>query len=304
MKILITGLSGFIGQSLAKHFLSRHEVHGLRADLLDFEAVGEELAAVSPDMIIHLAARTEVERSFYEPVSFSSVNYVGTINLIEKARQLADLRLFVFASTAETYGWQPECAEILRDGRLHVHRPFDEQTPQHPNAPYAVAKLACEKYLEYAGRAYEFPWTALRQSNTYGRTDNDFFVVEQIITQMLRSPAEIDLGDPKPYRSLLHIDDLVALYARVIEAPQAAAFECFCTGPPNAIQIEALAEKIAAQIGWQGQINWYRKPKRDGEIYYLDSTHDKASRILGWEPQVDLDAGLARTIEAWRTTRP
>jgi dTDP-glucose 4,6-dehydratase len=81
------------------------------------------------------------------------------------------------------------------------------------------------------------------------------------------------------------------------------AFEHFCTGPPNAIQIEALAEKIADQIGWRGRINWYRKPKRDGEIYYLDSSHDKAKRMLGWEPRVDLDSGLARTIEQWRGLR-
>jgi UDP-glucose 4-epimerase len=300
MRILVTGLSGFIGQSLATKLADHHDVHGLDADLLDFAAVGEELTKLRPEMIVHLAARTEVERSFYEPVSFSSVNYVGTINVIEKARQLERLRLFVFASTAETYGWQPECEEILRNGTLRTFRPFDEETPQHPNAPYAVAKLACEKYLMYAGRAYDLPWTVLRQSNTYGRTDNDFFVVEQIITQMLRSPDEIHLGEPKPYRSLLHIDDLVDLYARLIEAPDLAAGECFCTGPPNAIQIEALAEKIAAMIGWRGRIHWHRKPKRDGEIYYLDSTHAKAQRVLGWEPRIDLDTGLARTIEAWR----
>jgi UDP-glucose 4-epimerase len=258
---------------------------------------------VRPNVVVHLAARTEVERSFYDPVGFSSVNYVGTINVIEQARQLDDLRLFVFASTPETYGWQPESDEILRTGTLRAHRPFDEETPQHPNAPYAVAKLACERYLEYAGRAYDFPWTLLRQSNTYGRTDNDFFVVEQIITQMLRSP-EINLGDPRPYRSFLHIDDLVALYARVLESPQAALGRRFCTGPPNAIQIEALTAKIASQIGWRGRINWYRKPKRDGEIFYLNSTHEQARRLLGWEPRIDLDTGLVRTIDAWRAQWP
>ena len=62
-----------------------------------------------------------------------------------------------------------------------------------------------------------------------------------------------------------------------------------------------VAENIAAKIGWHGRINWYRKPKRDGEIYYLNSTHDKARRKLGWEPRIDLDTGLTRTIEAWRT---
>ena len=58
-------------------------------------------------------------------------------------------------------------------------------TPPNPNAPYAVAKYGCEKYLEYAHRSYGLPFTAIRQTNAYGRKDNNFFVTEQIIYQML-----------------------------------------------------------------------------------------------------------------------
>jgi nucleoside-diphosphate-sugar epimerase len=210
-KVLVTGLSGFIGGYLQKRLQHKYEIYDLGCDLLELAKVDQRLQEVNPDMIIHLAARTEVEKSFYEQITFSEINYVGTVNLIECARKLKNLELFLFSSTMETYGWQPE-SDLIEHGKEFVLPVFTEETKQHPNAPYAVAKLACEHYLEYAGRAFNFPFCALRQTNTYGRNDNDFFVVEQIITQMLSNPNEINLGYGKPYRNFLWIDDLLDLY--------------------------------------------------------------------------------------------
>jgi UDP-glucose 4-epimerase len=292
-------LSGFIGGYLKTRLESKYEIFDLDCDLRDYNAVTSRLQDVNPDFIIHLAARTEVEKSFYEQITFSEVNYVGTVNLVESARDLPNLKLFVFSSTMETYGWQPD-SDLIRDGKEFVLPVFDENTRQHPNAPYAVAKVGCELYLEYAKRAYNFPFTAFRQTNTYGRWDNDFFVVEQIITQMLKNPTEINLGYGTPYRNFLWIDDLINLYETVLDNPAKAQGEIFCTGPDNAITIETLVDKIANKIGWTGKVNWHTKPKRHGEIYVLNSTHAKAEQLLGWRPTVDLEEGLDRTIEIWR----
>lgn len=301
MRIFVTGASGFIGQNLLRSVGADLEITEMTADLLDFEAVGEELKEAQPDIVVHLAARTEVALSFEEPSNFSSVNYVGTVNLVERARrEVPNLSLFLFASTMETYGWQPESDEVLETGRVSKHRAFDESTPQHPNAPYAVAKLACEKYLQYAGRAYDFPWTAIRQTNSYGRVDNDFFVVEQIISQMLRSPDEVRFGDPRPYRNFLFIDDLIALYRRILERPEAVRGEVLCAGPPNAIRIDELADLIATKLKWKGRTQWLTKPEREGEIFYLNSGHARATELLDWRPEVTLDDGLDRTIAMWR----
>ena len=300
--IFITGISGFIGQALYSRLKNDCNIVGLyyskdecsfpncySGDLLNFEEMTEIIYDASPDMIIHLAARTEVEKSFYEPIKFSSINYIGTVNLIEVVRGYCpNIELFLFSSTMETYGYQT------------VWEPFDEDTPQHPNAPYAVAKLACEKYLEYAGRAYDLPYCILRQTNTYGRTDNDFFVVEQIITQMLKNSYEINLGYKDPWRNFLYIDDLLDLYEIIILNPMKVTKEVFCTGPPNALPIYDLVKKIAKIIGWKGRINWGTKPERIGEIYYLNSKHDKATKLLGWTPRTSLDEGLRKTIEYWR----
>ena len=300
-KVFITGISGFIGQALTEKLSNKYKIYGLterrtsikgaklfKGNLLDYERIGRILRKINPDIIIHLAARTEVEKSFYEPLEFSAINYLGTVNLIEKAAELKDLELFLFSSTMETYGYQK------------YWRPFTEKTAQHPNAPYAVAKLAGEKYLEYAGRAYELPYCILRQTNTYGRKDNNFFVVEQIITQMIKNPKEINLGYAEPYRNFLYIDDLINLYLTILKKIKIASYETFCTGPNNALKIKNLAKIIAEKLNWRGKINWNTKPERIGEIYYLNSKCNKAKTLLGWQPETDLDKGLDKTIKYWK----
>lgn len=299
-KVLITGLSGFIGSNLKARLEGKYQIFDLDQDLLNETAINARLQYIDPDYIIHLAARTEVEKSFYEQSSFSSVNYVGTVNIVEAAKNLKNLKLFVFSSTMESYGWQPE-SDLIRDGKECDIPVFDEETVQHPNAPYAVAKVGCEKYLEYAGRAYNFPYCILRQTNTYGRSDNDFFVVEQVITQMLKNPNEINLGYKKPYRNFLWIDDLLDLYETVLEKEELAKKEIFCTGPANALNIETLVNIIAEKLNWKGTINWDKKPFRVGEIYILNSTSAKAERILGWKPKVELNDGLDRAINIWKS---
>jgi UDP-glucose 4-epimerase len=218
MKIYLTGHTGFIGSHLRQRLeQAGHSLVLSDIDLREHEEIREHVIQSQPEIIVHLAARTEVQDSFYEQTTFSDVNYTGTVNLIEAAREVPGLKNFVFASTMEVYGWQP-VSDMIRDradidfvtrGIKSGKIAFDENTPPNPNAPYAVAKYGCEKYLEYAHRSYGLPFTALRQTNAYGRRDNNFFVTEQIIYQMLTNPADIYLGYGEPWRNFLFIDDLL-----------------------------------------------------------------------------------------------
>ena len=296
----MTGSSGFIGSHLSER-LKNHEVHHLKSDLLDHQSVAGEVLSVKPDIIVHLAARTEVEQSFYEQITFSEINYVGTVNLIETAAKVKNLRNFVFASTMEVYGWQPISDEIEEHGTPKQSIAFDEYTVPNPNAPYAVAKYGCEKYLEYAHRCYNFPFTALRQTNCYGRKDNQFFVTEQIINQMLTNPDECNLGYAEPYRNFIFVDDMLDAWETVINNPNKCNDgSIFTIGPDNPIKIRDYAELIAKKLDWKGTINWDTKLFRAGEIYWLNSNNTLIKKKLGWEPKVTLDDGLDKTIKIWK----
>jgi len=298
MKIFITGWQGFIGSHLRER-LKEHDLILLQNDLRNHKEVAHELLDSNPDIIVHLAARTEVEQSFYEQITFSEVNYTGTVNLIESAKRLKNLKNFVFASTMEVYGWQP-ISDLIKENKHKGIIAFNEQTPPNPNAPYAVAKYGCEKYLEYAYRSYGLPFTAIRQTNAYGRKDNDFFVTEQIITQMIKNPNEINLGYGTPYRNFIYIDDLLDAWVEVINNPDKVVGEIFCLGPDNAIRISEYVDIIAKKMNWNGIVNWDTKPERAGEIWLLNSTNQKITSKLGWFPKVSMSDGLDKTIEYWK----
>lgn len=317
-KLLITGASGFIGQALTKRLHEKYEIFctyetGWNADALgvlknpeierdhrgvmDLTVPGNIAGVVdrfAPDKVIHLAAKSEVAHSFDNYHQVQLVNYVGTVLLAEACRALwgeeayANDNRFIFASTMETYGH----GIGRHDGPAH------EETEQFPQAPYAVAKIAAEKYLGYMQDTFDMPITILRQTNTYGRHDNDFFVMERIITQMLRSDV-VNLGVSYPYRNFLFIDDLIDLYEVVLEHDD-APYNTFVTGPDNAISIGKLVEKVAGIMDWKGTVNWDTIPDRPGEVYCLNSYGGRAKQLLGWSPKVDLDEGIRRTIELWK----
>jgi nucleoside-diphosphate-sugar epimerase len=312
LKVFITGITGFIGSYLAEALLrDGHEVAGLmrqtnrlnnpavnalrgRAEfhygsLTDAYAVRQALREFRPDVICHLGAITPVAYSFEHPNEVTETNYLGTINLAEAAlRECPNLKRFIFASSMETYGFQDQ------------HEAFIETDESRPACPYAVAKVASEKYLQYMHYAHKFPAVCFRQTNAYGRKENDYFIVEAAITQMLHG-GEVNLGDPRPIRNFIFIDDLVNLYRAVLNhSGEDINGHVFNTGPDNGLSIEALVTMCAVATGWQGKVNWYTRPRRSGEIFYLNSSSEKAQRMLGWAPAVDLCVGLGRTVALWK----
>jgi UDP-glucose 4-epimerase len=312
-KVFVTGISGFIGSYLAERLLEEgFAVGGMlrqtnrlnypgvqrligRVDmhygsLTDYASVAQALRDFRPDVICHLGAITPVAYSFSHPHEVTETNYLGVMNVAEAALKiLPDLQAMIFASSMEVYGYQEPVGA------------FDETLEPHPACPYAVAKLASEKYLQYMRYAYGFPAIILRQTNCYGRRENDYFVVERIVAQMLKGDV-CNLGQREPVRNFIFITDLLDLYVELISQAGNPALhgEVFNTGPDNGLTIGELADRIAGLLGWRGTINWNTIPKRPGEIFYLNSSNEKISKRTGWEPKVSLDDGLRRTIEIWR----
>lgn len=304
MKVLVTGGSGFIGSNLTPKLVeSGHEVYSLEryvtgryvlgtktttffGDVRDSFTIRKLIRKIQPDAVIHLASISPVAYSYDHPQEVFGVNALGTINLAESClREIPHFKHFLFAGTSEEYGIQQ---------RL----PIREDAKLKPNSPYAVSKVAADKYLQYMYKAYDFPVTVLKPFNTYGRKKNAHFVVERTIVQMLQGKT-VRLGDPTPTRDFMYVDDHVSAYLTCLDNPKAIGdvFN-FCTG--SEVSIKQLIELISRLIGFEGEIQWNTIPARPLDIQRLVGNHDKATRVLGWCPEYSLKEGLKKTIDFWR----
>lgn len=301
---MISGATGFIASHLIPKLVENYDVYALNryvtgrfvmgenvktvfADLRDQSAVERAVKVVHPDIVIHLAAISAVSYSYSHPQEVTRINYVGLINLAEAIRKnIENFSQFIAAGTSEEYGNQTEF-------------PIEETAHLHPNSPYAVAKVASSKYLEYMRDAYDFPVTILRPFNTYGRKRNMHFVTERILTQMIAGEEEIRLGDPEPVRDLLYVDDHVNGYLSAIGKKQAVG-ETFniCTG--EGVTIEKLVALCKDVTGWDGDVKWNTIPRRPLDIHTLIGNPNKAAMTLGWLPRVSLRNGLTRAADHWK----
>jgi len=305
LKVLITGATGFIGSHIVPRLIAqgyeaysleryvtgryvlgqRRDVETVFGDLKEYFTIKRILREVQPDAVIHLAAVSPVSYSYDHPHEVIETNFLGTVNLAESClREVPHFKHFLFASTSETYGNGPN--------------PKTEETPQNPNSPYAVSKVACEKYLLYMRDAFDFPMTILRNFNTYGRKDNTHFVVERAIVQMLQGKT-VELGDPRPVRDFEYADDHVNSYLACLDNPKAKGETFnFCTG--RGVSIKQLVSLISELIDFKGEVIWSTIPARPLDIEELVGSYSKAKQVLSWSPKFTLEEGLKLTINFWR----
>jgi len=306
MKILVTGGSGFIGShlipklvelgheiySLERYVTGRYVLGGQHAvktvfgDLLDYFSIKRVVHEIQPEAVIHLASLSPVSYSYDHPIEIMETNFLGTVNLAEAClRAVHHFKHFLFAGTSEEYGNQKNF-------------PIKETAELHPNSPYAVSKVAADEYLQYMHDTYDFPATILRNFNTYGRKGDAHFVVERAIVQMLRE-KEVRLGDPRPLRDFVYVDDHVKSYLTCLnnEKAMGGVFN-FCTS--RGISIEDLVKMIKKFANFDGEVIWSTIPKRPLDIAVLVGDNTKARQLLSWEPKFTLEEGLKLTIGFWQ----
>ena len=305
MRVLVTGTTGFIGGQLAPRIIEKgHDVYGLEryvtgryvlgrsrdvktvfGDLRNHFAIKNIIKEVQPEIVVHLAAISPVSYSYDHPNEVIETNFLGTVNLAELClREVTHFKQFLFASTSETYGNGPT--------------PKTEGMPLNPNSPYAVSKVAAEKYLLYMRDAYGFPVTIMKPFNTYGRKDNTHFVMEKIIVQMLQG-KEVRLGDPTPTRDFMYVEDHLNAYLTCLNDSRSIGHVLnFCTG--RGITISQLVEIIGKLTRFEGKVVWNTIPKRPLDIDVLVGDYSKAEKLIGWDPRYLLENGLSLCVEYWK----
>jgi UDP-glucose 4-epimerase len=305
VRVLATGGAGFIGSHLADALLKRGdevividdlstgssqnlnpdaEFHQL--DIRSWQA-GELVRRRRPDAIVHHAAQMSVSRSVREPAFDADVNLMGSINLLEAARQ-AEAR-FIFASTGGAlYG----DADIL---------PTPETYPAWPVSPYGVSKLAFEHYLHCYGVQHGLGYTALRYANVYGPRQNphgEAGVVAIFCLNLLSAEPPTVNGDGKQTRDFIHVADVVRANLAALDSDQRGHFN---VGTGRPCDINTLFEMIEARM--EVSIGKRHGPARPGDqrTSVLDSS--LIAEKLGWRPEMSLEAGVADTVDWFRRSQ-
>jgi len=304
--ILVTGIAGFIGSSIARALLAegahvrgvdnlstgsmdnieeiRSRIDFRNADVLDRDEI--ERACKGVDCIFHEAAIPSVPKSVDDPIGTNEPNLTGTLYVLEAARK-AGVKRVLYAASSAAYGDSPEL-------------PKTEAMLPAPLSPYAVQKLAGEHYLASYYRVYGLETVSLRYFNIFGPRQDPSSqysgVLARFISLMLAGQSPTIYGDGMTSRDFTYIDNVVSANLLAAKAPAAqVAGRVFNVATGNRTTLlEAFAE-IKRITGFSGGVNL--APEREGDIKHSVADISAAKAAFGYEIVADLAYGLEQTIE-------
>jgi nucleoside-diphosphate-sugar epimerase len=304
MLYLVTGGAGFIGSNTVgrllelgervrvldnfstgkRHYLFplKDRVELIEGDIRYLNVVQEATQGV--DYVIHMAALPSVPRSIRTPIESNDVNVSGTLNVLIAARDLGVKRV-VYGASSSAYG----NTEVL---------PKTEDMAALPLSPYAVNKFASELYCRVFHQVYGLETVSLRYFNVFGPRQDPMSqysaVIPKFIGAALAGQSPTIFGDGEQSRDFTFVDNVV----------QANLLACRAEGAPGEtiniacgtrVTLNELAARIGRIVGKEVPPTY--QPMRSGDVKHSLADIRKAKRILGYEPKVDLEQGLRRTVD-------
>lgn len=309
MRVLVTGVAGFIGSQVARALVARgDEVRGLdnlvtgfeenvpegveflRGDLRELDEVRK--ACAGAEVVFHQAALRSVEKSVDDPVESDRSNVLGTLHVLMAAQE-GGVRRVVYASSSSVYGDPP--------GALRV----ETELPQ-PVSPYGVSKLAGEHYCHAWTALHGLSTVSLRYFNVFGprqHPESKYALVFPAFIAALVDGRRPELHwDGEQSRDFTYIDDVVHANLLAAEAGPRADGEVFNVGAGRSKTVNEVLQAISEAVGvW---IDPVRKPKRPGDVRHTLADITKARQILGWSPRADWEESVRACVEWFRTARP
>jgi dTDP-glucose 4,6-dehydratase len=321
MNLLITGGAGFIGSHVVRRFVQNYpnyqiynldaltyagnlenlkdiedfpNYHFIKGDIVDEPFIKDLFVKVNFDGVIHLAAESHVDRSIEDPLAFVRTNVIGTVNLLNAAKNSwKDSTLgkrFYHVSTDEVYG------ALGQEGL------FTESTPYDPNSPYSASKASSDHFVRSYGETYNFPYVITNCSNNYGPYHFPEKLIPLFINNIIEGKSLPVYGDGKYTRDWLFVED----HARAIDLVfhKGDNHETYNIGGFNEWQnidlvkllCQVMDKKLNRTNGESEELITYVKDRPGHDLRYaIDAT--KINKELGWEPSVTFEEGLELTVD-------
>jgi UDP-glucose 4-epimerase len=313
MRALVTGGAGFIGSNLVDRLLAE----GNEVDVVDDLSTGslanlaaartsaggrltitqldirlrevvELIAHRAPQVVFHLAAQADVRVSVASPAFDAEVNIIGSLNVLEGARQAGTERLVFAASGGTLYGDPP-----VKD------LPLRESQPHRPLSPYGVSKKAVLDYLVAYRELHSLEFAALALANVYGPRQNphgEAGVVAIFADRLLTGTPITIFGTGEQTRDFVYVDDVVDAFVRA--ATRGGGLVCNI-GTGRETSVNDLYRSMAAAVGSEANPDY--APGRAGELDRNVLDVERAGIQLGWRPWTELGDGVRAVIDSVRT---
>ena len=315
--ILITGGAGFIGSHLVDRLLSEgdwrisvvddfndfyspsikrenirehlaNERYKLvEADIRNSASLEKAFAETHFDCIVHLAARAGVRPSLKEPRLYVETNVNGTLNVLEMARRHG-VKQFVFGSSSSVYG-------------VNEKVPFAEEDPIfNPISPYAATKAAGELICHTYAHLYDMRIVCLRFFTVYGARQRPDLAIHKFAKLISEGKPIPVFGDGSTRRDYTHIDDIIAGVRAAVDYDR-TNYEVINLGESRTVELRELIALIENELGTRAEID--RQPPQPGDVPQTFADISKARRLLNYHPQTQIEVGIERFIEWFKSRR-
>jgi len=310
--VLITGVTGFVGTWLAKDLVERganvvgfvrDEIPNMplrtmgvydklfaapKGDLVDYKSVKRVFSEYEIDTCFHLAAQPIVTIANKNPTWTFEVNIKGSWNVLEAARTSEKIKAVIIASTDKVYG-EP------------IKLPITEDHPLLAEYPYDASKACMERLARTFFTTYGLPAAITRCCNIYGGGDLNFSrIINGTIKAMIMDQNPVIRSDGTPVRDFIFVKDAANAYVILAEqiekeGVKGQAFNFASNAPINMLDLVKKIIEVSGRTNLKPDVQGTKKPDAEIDEQYLSS--EKAERVLGWQPQFNLEAGLKETIK-------
>ncbi len=302
-KILVTGGMGFIGSSFVKHSISKgykvviidkltyagdlkrlEEVKGkykfYKSDICDRERVESIFKKEKPQIIVHFAAESHVDRSIKDATFFIKTNVEGTHSLLGISRK-HKIKKFIHISTDEVYG-------EIKKGK------FLESLPLRPNSPYAASKASADLFVRAYIKTYGFPAIIIRPCNNYGPWQYPEKLIPLALLRILKNKKVPVYGNGKNKREWIYVDDCAEGISRIMEKGKIG--EIYNLGSGEEKRNIDVVKNLLRILGKKETAIEFVTDRLGHDFRYALNT-DKIKKEIDWQAGIEFQVGFKRTID-------